>query len=893
MAITLTTDIKVIESQITETYQLPVKVYFGRGVFKQLPDFLTNKYKNILVVVGNHLKLDPEFKNVISNIQDRSRAVVYRGVINKSTPEQINPLLQLVRAANFDVIVGVGGGTILDSVKSVAYLAHTEGDIEDYLEGKSANQLGISWVGVPTNAGTGSEVTPWAVIWGEDGKKHSLHKPEMFADFVVVDPALTDNLPKNETALTGADAFTQAVEAYWNVNNNPTSDRYALEAIKILFNNLPNTINHSTPELRDQVMWGALLAGLAFSNTKTTICHTISYKLTSKFNVPHGQAVVVTLPLMLKKIIPVLEERSKPLLEALGSNNANEAVDVTKLFIQNIGLKTTLIELGISQDDLSVIVADLPVNRLSNSPVVPTTAELLVWLADLTVPTGSVSIVQTGLKLTDKDYQWSADLSRLRDILDVAGVKYWLDMGTLLGAIREGRFIGWDDDIDLSFPITDAPKVLALVDQFFALGYRVDVTDSSLYLSGLGKPKVGLAFYRERGDHVWISFLIKYPRFDRILRHVRRVANKIIYQPWQRGLPKLEQNFYTWSPVFLRQSIRQFGFWIETVLGERNYALVVPRRLVDNLTTIKFYGLNFNVPHPVEEYLALMYGEDWRIPNSNWHWEDTKAINYQFVPFTRRADYNLFNAQDTSAIEHQIIDRFNHVGTNWIEETASDDNFEWQIIKDWLGQPIGLEQKVLDVGSGKGKFTSKIQVQGFAVVGVEPASNLITAARTFHPNVEFVHAGATQLPFPDSTFSHLVCVEVLEHLPDTDRAIREFYRVLKPSGQLLIIDKNITSWHYLYLIPTVLWKWTKEITNQWMYPRKFPFREKYFTPQTLTILLRKYFPETTWQGLQFKPNVRVRSGFKQWYWVGNQKISGLLHRHFPARDFYLAWRATK
>ncbi|MBU1082996.1 iron-containing alcohol dehydrogenase [Patescibacteria group bacterium] len=885
-------DIKTIEPQIKANYYLPTKIYFGRGLFAQLSNLLVGKFHKVLIVAGEHIKASPEWQQIIFQLSSRLTVEIYPMKVDQSVPHQINQLLGVIRPGNFDLIVGVGGGTILDTVKSAAYLANANGTVEDYLTGKPAEKPGVAWAGVPTTAGTGSEVTPWATIWGADNKKHSLHHSTMFAKFAVVDPALTDNLPVRETALTGTDALAQAIEAYWSNKHNYHSDQYALQAIKVLVANLPLAIDNPSAEARDQTMWGALLAGMAFSNTQTTICHALSYPLTIGWNVSHGQAVAVTLPLIMSKILPAIEPfRKDQLLVALGANDTTTAVNKIDDLIKQIGLFNTLDKLGITSVDITGIAEEaLLSNRLSNSPVIPSLEELISWLNTLMNANGSAPVVNRDI--ASRDLQWKKGLTIVKKILDDANITHWLDTGTLLGAVREGKFIGWDNDIDISAMVTDAPKVLALTHKFGELGYRVDVTDSSIYLSGKNKPTIGIGFYSVRNDKIWILFLNKPTKFDYILKHVRRVANKITYQPWHQNLPRLEQIFYTSCPSFLRIAIRKFGFWLCDVSGERNFALVLPKKFVFHLSTINFYDLEFKTPSPPDAYLAWMYGDDWRTPKLDWRWEDTKSLNYEFVPFTKRNDYNLLTAEKGN-LEHRIVEQFDIAGNQWLESEVDENNFEWRALINEIKTSNPSTTKILEVGSGKGKFIGKLNRLGFETIGVEPSGNLLTTASKLYPETKFVLGSATAIPSTNNNFDVVICVETLEHIPDTNKAIIEMHRVLKPGGKLIIIDKNINSLHYLYFIPTAIWKWFKESTNQWMYKRSFPFREKYFVSSQLSAVLQQYFSSVRDTNLLFQPTQKLRTGLKYLFWWVHQTVSKLLHRIAPQLSFYYLWVAIK
>jgi alcohol dehydrogenase class IV len=306
--------------------------------------------------------------------------ILYEPTIKKSDYPSINLLTDFIRNGKFDTVLAIGGGTILDTAKCAAILAKHEGKIEDFVSKKKykLTKKGLPLIAIPTTAGTGSEVTPWATVWGNDKKKYSLTSNLMFPYLAIVDPALTDTLRPKETAEPGIDALCQAIEAYWNVNSNSKSDKYALEAIRILSENLEKTVNNPNSNNRDEVALGSLRGGLAFSNTQTTICHSVSYPMTAHFGIAHGQATSVTLPLFIEYTLPSLSLiKQQKFYNALGVVDQREASKKIKDIMKACGLKTRLSELGIPREKIDIIVSEgFHPDRAKNAPRIPSPEEL-------------------------------------------------------------------------------------------------------------------------------------------------------------------------------------------------------------------------------------------------------------------------------------------------------------------------------------------------------------------------------------------------------------------------------------------------------------------------------------------------------------------------------------
>jgi alcohol dehydrogenase len=373
--------IEVVEPIEGQEYKMPTKSILGRGALFHLSELIELKGKKVVLILSDHLKQSDIYDNLYSLLMKEAKDVlVYDKSIIETNFETINELVDFCKAECPDIIISIGGGTILDAGKCASVILANGGHVEDYLkkERPIVEKL-VFFVAVPTTAGTGSEVTPWATVWDRDNKKkYSLSSPLMFPALAIVDSALIDNLPSKITADTGMDALAQAIEAYWSVHHNPVSDVFALQSISLIMNNLEDSVLGRGKDSKDSMAKASLLTGLAFSNTKTTICHSISYPITANFGVAHGQAVALTLPLFIEYILPVLEEgRRTSLLNALGVSDDKKAAEAITSLMMRIGMKTRLTELGIKEDDIDVIVKEgFSPDRANNSPRVPSVDEL-------------------------------------------------------------------------------------------------------------------------------------------------------------------------------------------------------------------------------------------------------------------------------------------------------------------------------------------------------------------------------------------------------------------------------------------------------------------------------------------------------------------------------------
>ena len=294
----------------------------------------------------------------ISKLLGPQRTVAYGPVSPYPTANLVDEAVDTFRRERCEAVVGIGGGSALDVAKSVAVLHANPHRTRDYLTGRaSLEKPGAPFVAIPTTAGSGSEVTPWATIWDmERGRKHSLEHRWMFATTALVDPTLTNSLSPKQTALTGMDALTQAVEAYWSRNSQPISDMYALEAVRRISGNLRAAFSDEGPQARSAMAEGSLLSGLAFSNTKTTICHSLSYPMTARFGVPHGQAVSITLPGFLLWNADAISAKLPALLQAFGARDPEDAANGIRSLMADVGLATDFRSLGLNKTEIDLVV---------------------------------------------------------------------------------------------------------------------------------------------------------------------------------------------------------------------------------------------------------------------------------------------------------------------------------------------------------------------------------------------------------------------------------------------------------------------------------------------------------------------------------------------------------
>jgi len=345
---------------MTARFQNPVDTRFGWGSLQDLAA-LTKQQTVALVTF-------PEARGL--GLVDRLQALLGERLVYVFEDVQPNPDVAHLRntyehfwqhAGACDVVLAVGGGSAIDTAK--ALIVGTESGRFDELLSLLATGKPFTparckqLIAAPTTAGTGSEVTPWATIWDSASqKKYSLHLDCTWPRVAIIDPQLMLTVPASVTVSTGLDALSHALEAIWNVNANPVSDTFAISAIEDILECLPRLHKDlSSHELRSRMALAALKAGLAFSNTKTALAHSISYEMTLRHGLPHGIACSFTLPMVLGLAWGHDATRDRTLQRVFGAD-LGKAQQQLREFLHSLGVKTEFADYGVSAKDAEAII---------------------------------------------------------------------------------------------------------------------------------------------------------------------------------------------------------------------------------------------------------------------------------------------------------------------------------------------------------------------------------------------------------------------------------------------------------------------------------------------------------------------------------------------------------
>jgi phosphonate metabolism-associated iron-containing alcohol dehydrogenase len=346
---------------VSHRYHNPVAIRFGAGAIGDLPELVAGR-RAVMVTF-------PEARGL--GLVDRVRDLVgasLAGVVEGAEPNPdvaaLAPMYETFWRAHpaCEVLVAVGGGSTIDTAKALMVDSGSGrfGELVDLLANDKpfAPARTKALIAVPTTAGTGSEVTPWATIWDRAAaRKHSLHLPQTWPEAALVDPELMLTLPTAVTVQGALDALSHALEAIWNVNANPISDTFAVPAAREVLASLPRLVaNPADRELRTRMALAALRAGMAFSNTKTALAHSISYEMTLRFGLAHGIACSFTLPMVLRRAVGVDPDRDAVLADVFDGDLEGAPRRLADV-LHAVGVDTEFGAYGVADDDAARMVA--------------------------------------------------------------------------------------------------------------------------------------------------------------------------------------------------------------------------------------------------------------------------------------------------------------------------------------------------------------------------------------------------------------------------------------------------------------------------------------------------------------------------------------------------------
>jgi alcohol dehydrogenase class IV len=355
----------------------PGKLIFGSGVLANLSqEIFELNCKEVLLITIEPLL--PQLQVLISELNERGIGVtIDTSIVQEPSFSDFNKLINKFKAVIPDVVVGVGGGSVLDIAKLIAAQIDNQQTLQEIVGNGLLKQRNKKLICLPATAGTGSEVSPNAILVDDaDNQKKGIISPYLVPDIVYVDPLLTTSVPASITAATGLDALTHCLEAYTNKFAQPFIDIYAYEGMRLIAANLAQAVHQgSDVEARIHVAMGSLLGGFCLGPVNTAAVHALSYPLGSMFHLAHGLSNALLLPYVMAFNIPAATKRYADVAVALGCNpdpddlsTALAGVEKIKSLIAECGVPDKLSKLNIPREAIPQMAEDaLKITRLLNN----------------------------------------------------------------------------------------------------------------------------------------------------------------------------------------------------------------------------------------------------------------------------------------------------------------------------------------------------------------------------------------------------------------------------------------------------------------------------------------------------------------------------------------------
>jgi alcohol dehydrogenase class IV len=364
-----------------DQFYVPTEIQLGRGALAALGTQTTRFGARAMVVCGAGFARR-------SGLLDRALAALQRAGITATTFDAVRGEANLAvveegitiaRQQAVEVVIGLGGGSALDTAKAIASAAPLEGSIWEYHGGRAIEAAGLPFIAVPTTAGTGAEVTKNAVLIDpRNGVKYSIRDDRWFARVALLDPETTLSMPPEVTASTGSDALCQAIEAYTSIGANAITDALAYRAIASIGAHLALAYEQpSNLDAREAMLVGSLMAGMAMASARLGGVHGMAHPLGSHFGIPHGVVCGLLLPYTMAYNLEYATAKYARVAAAMGvaapgmdeATAARAAVDAVRDLLCRIRIPAHLGAFGVTEEAFDGIIAEsLPSGSLQHNP---------------------------------------------------------------------------------------------------------------------------------------------------------------------------------------------------------------------------------------------------------------------------------------------------------------------------------------------------------------------------------------------------------------------------------------------------------------------------------------------------------------------------------------------
>lgn len=357
--------------------KIPACIYGGEGSLIKVKEIIIKeKAKKILVFSDEGIKETGLLDGLKNHLKEVGVCFkVFDNLVAEPSCDDIKSLLDDVQREKGDLVIGFGGGSVMDAAKLCTILKGMPYSLNDLIETPEIGCKSLKSIMIPTTCGTGSEATCNAIISiPEKNIKVGIVNDSMIPDYVILDPIMVKNLPKHILAATGVDALAHAVECFTSKKANPFSDIYALASARLIFANIEKAYNNPDDMVaKNNMLIGAFYGGVAISASGTTAVHALSYPLGGKYHIPHGVSNAILFAHVMAFNKDVCEERLANMCNVINpsffaetdASKAQYVIDQIKNIVKNTNIPSHLSDFGIDPKDIEFLVeAGSKVTRL-------------------------------------------------------------------------------------------------------------------------------------------------------------------------------------------------------------------------------------------------------------------------------------------------------------------------------------------------------------------------------------------------------------------------------------------------------------------------------------------------------------------------------------------------
>ncbi len=359
----------------TYPLSLPNSLIFGVGAVETVAEKTKEFGKSkILIITDKGVVGAGLLEKVLTPLEQAGlKAHIFDQIEPNPRDHTVLKAFEFGKKKGCELIIGLGGGSPIDAAKAVGMLMTNPGPLQDYLRGTTVKNPPPPLIAIPTTSGTGSEVTQFSVVTDtERSFKAGIASPLLTPRVSIVDPLLMESMPPSLAAATGMDALTHAIECFVSVHSQPFTDALALHAIRLIGAFLrPSVANGADLEARSQMAIASTLAGIAFSNSGLGLAHSMAHPLGGHFDVPHGVANAILLPLVVRFNLIARVEKFGQVAKALGEevqglsalDAGKKAAEAISRLSADIGIPGRLSEVNVKAEGFALMAADTMKNK--------------------------------------------------------------------------------------------------------------------------------------------------------------------------------------------------------------------------------------------------------------------------------------------------------------------------------------------------------------------------------------------------------------------------------------------------------------------------------------------------------------------------------------------------